>query len=148
VTTHQPSNDRYATGIRLWNGWTEMWNRRPELARTLVADRFVPHLVTPGTVDPETICDPAAVERWVIAHRARFQRLVFHTGCGPFIDVTAGVVAGPWFADSSLDGAPRPVCGMDTIAFRDGKITEYWTLSKDVDAIGGWVTSRQTPAER
>jgi hypothetical protein len=30
------------------------------------------------------------------------------------------------------------VCGMDTIAFRAGKITEYWTLSKPVDAFGRW----------
>lgn len=71
------------------------------------------------------VCDPASVERWVIAHRARFQRLVFHNHCSQFVDVRAGVVAGPWLADTVQDGTPRPVCGMDTIAFRDGKITEY-----------------------
>jgi hypothetical protein len=27
---------------------------------------------------------------------------------------------------------------MDTLAFKDGKITAYWTLSKEVDVIGRW----------
>jgi hypothetical protein len=40
-----------------------------------------------------------------------------------------------------IDGAVRHVCGMDTIAFRDGKITEYWTLSKDADPVGDWNTA-------
>lgn len=132
------TSDVYQTGLRLWNQWTEMWNQRPELARELVADRFVLHLTLPAATAQDAVCDPASVERWVIAHRAEFQRLVFHNQCGPFVDVHAGVVAGPWFADTIQDGAPRPVCGMDTIAFRDGKITEYWTLSKPVDDIGRW----------
>jgi hypothetical protein len=130
--------DLYATGLSLWNQWTEMWNHRPALARTLVADRFVLHLTLPATTAEADVCDPAAVERWVIAHRAKFQRLVFHNQCGPFVDVRVGIVAGPWFADTVIDGAPRPVCGMDTLAFRDGKITEYWTLSKPVDDLGRW----------
>ncbi len=132
------TNDLYQIGLRLWNQWTEMWNQRPELARVLVADRFVLHLTLPDSTPQDTVCDPASVERWVVAHRARFQRLVFHNHCGPFVDVRAGVVAGPWFADTVQDGRPRPVCGMDTIAFRDGKITEYWTLSKPVDDVGRW----------
>jgi len=115
-----------------------MWNERPELARVLVADGFVLHLPTPNAVAQETVDGPAAVERWVIAHRAKFQRLVFASTCGPFVDVRAGVVAGPWFAETIVAGEPRPVCGMDTIAFRDGKVTEYWTLSKEVDAFGRW----------
>jgi len=133
--------DLYATGLRLWSQWTEMWNRDPALARSIVAERFVLHLVTPGGVDPRTVDGPVAVERWVIAHRAKFQRLTFHTGCGPYVDVAAGVVAGPWFADTSVDGTPRPVCGIDAIAFRDGKITEYWTLSREADAVGRWATA-------
>lgn len=132
------TNDLYETGLRLWNQWTEMWNHRPALARELVADRFVLHLTLPSLAAEDTVGDPAAVERWVTAHRAKFQRLVFHNPCGPFVDVRAGVVAGPWFADTIQDGVARPVCGMDTIAFRDGKITEYWTLSKPVDDIGRW----------
>ncbi len=140
MTTH-PAADIYATGLRLWTEWTEMWNHRPELARSLVADRFVLHLITPGPVNAETIDSPAAVERWVAGHRAKYQRLVFHTGHGPFVDVTAGIVAGPWSAETSIDGTPRPVCGMDTIAFRDGKITEYWTMSKEADTVGRWTTS-------
>src|ERR1700678_3625631 len=103
--------DLYATGIRLWNEWTTMWNERPELARVLVADGFVLHLTTPSGVVPETIDGPLAVERWVIAHRAKFQRLIFHTTCGPFVDVRAGVVAGPWLAETAVGGAPQPVSG-------------------------------------
>jgi hypothetical protein len=117
-----------------------MWNHRPALARSIVAERFVLHLA-PFPANHEVVESAAAVERWVINHRAKFRRLSFHTGGGPFVDVRAGVVAGPWFADTSIDGSPRPVCGMDTIAFRDGKITEYWTLSKEVEAVGRWTTS-------
>jgi hypothetical protein len=130
----------YQTGLDLWNRWTEMWNERPALALELVADRFVLHLTLPDIVAQHTVTDPAAVERWVTAHRAKFQRLRFHTGCGPFVDVTAGIIAGPWYADTMIDGTPRPVCGMDTIAFRAGKITEYWTISKPVDDVGRWVS--------
>jgi hypothetical protein len=36
------------------------------------------------------------------------------------------------------EGKPKLSVGMDTIAFRDGKITEYWTLSKEVDSVGDW----------
>lgn len=139
-------NDIYQTGIRLWAQWTEMWNGRTALARELVAARFVLHLPLPNAVDPATVTDPASVERWVTAHRARFERITFHYDAGPFVDTVAGVVAGPWTAEIVIGGAPRMVCGMDTIAFRDGKITEYWTLSKDVDAVGRW-TSAQTSAK-
>ena len=124
------NTDLHATGLRLWDEWTEMRNGRPELARALVADRFTLHVVTPTLgVDPTTVSDPAAVERWVRAHRAKFARLTFSSNMRPFVDVAAGVVAGPWSADISVDATPRWACGMDTIAFRDGKITEYWTLS-------------------
>jgi hypothetical protein len=119
-----------------------MWNERPELALELVAPRFTLHLATP-LVDPATVTDPAGVAAWVRGHRAKFQRLVFHTGVGPFVDVRAGVVAGPWHADTIVDASPRPVCGMDTIAFRDGKITEYWTLSTPVASVGAWSTQRR-----
>jgi len=81
------------------------------------------------------------VERWVRAHRAKYERLHFQYDCGPFVDVRAGVVAGPWIADVVQDGAARATCGMDTIVFRDGKITEYWTLAKPVDAFGRWASS-------
>jgi len=130
--------DHHATGIRLWNDWTTMWNERPQLARDLVADGFVLHLAAPSAVVPATIDGPLAVERWVTAHRAKFDRLEFRTLCGPFVDVRAGVVAGPWIADAVVAGAPVAICGMDTIGFRDGKITEYWTLSTRVDAVGEW----------
>jgi hypothetical protein len=136
---------RYETGLRLWDEWTRMWNGQPELARKLVAPRFVLHLTTPNPLDPSTVNDPASVERWVTAHRAKYTRLTFDTHRGPFVDVRAQVVAGPWFADTSVDGVPRPVCGMDTIAFEDGKITEYWTIAKEVDAFGRWASE---PAPR
>src|SRR6187399_1313439 len=139
----QSPDELYATGLRLWSDWTEMWNERPDIARRIVADRFALHLPTTSPIAGESVDNPAAVERWVITHRARFKRLTFHTDCGPFVDVRACVVAGPWFADTSIDGSPRPVCGMDTIAFLDGKITEYWTLSKEVDAVGRWVSATQ-----
>ncbi len=42
-------------------------------------------------------------------------------------------------AESVIEGKPQLSSGMDTIAFRDGKITEYWTLSKEVDSVGDWV---------
>jgi hypothetical protein len=131
----------YATGLRLWRDWTEMWNSRPELALQLVVPRFALHLTTPSGVDQTTVADPEAVARWVTAHRGRFHQLRFHTGCGPFVDTVAGIVAGPWYADASIDGSPRIVCGMDTIGFRDGLITEYWTISKEADAVGRWVTA-------
>ena len=130
-----------ATGLRLWDEWTRMWNGETERALTLAAPRFVLHLPTPSIVDQTTIDTPQAVERWIVAHRARFQRLVFRTRCGPFVDERAGIVAGPWSAEASIDGTPRVVAGMDTIAFRDGKITEYWTLSKEADAVERWVTA-------
>lgn len=73
-------------------------------------------------------------------HRAKFRRLAFHTGCGPFVDPVAGVVAGPWHAEANTTDAERWVVGMDTIAFHDGKVTEYWTLSKEIDVVGAWST--------
>jgi hypothetical protein len=114
-----------------------MWNGSPALARELVAERFVLHLSLPKLVDPATVNDPASVERWVIAHRSRVSP-TFHYEAGPFVDTVAGVVAGPWWADLVVDGKPCLACGMDTIAFRDGKITEYWTLSKEVETVGVW----------
>lgn len=133
------NHDAYAEGLRLWREWTEMWNGRTELALTLAAPKFALHLTLP-TIDPATINTPEAVERWVRGHRAKYQRLVFLNGVGPFVDVTAGVVAGPWHAETTVDGTPRIVCGMDTLRFSGGKITEYWTLSKPVDELGTWST--------
>ena len=57
---------------------------------------------------------------------------------GPFVDTRAGVVAGPWHAETVIDGIARFACGMDTIAFRDGKVVEYWTMSKPADDLGRW----------
>jgi hypothetical protein len=119
-----------------------MWNGRTELARELVAPRFALHLPLPNAVDPTTVDDPESVERWVVAHRARFERITFHYDAGPFVDTVAGVVAGPWSAEIVVGGVVRRACGMDTIAFRDGKITEYWTLSKEAEDVGGWTTAR------
>lgn len=135
------NNDSYRLGIELWAKWTEMWNGRPELALTLVGPRFVLHLPQPENLDPTSINSPASVEQWVRAHRARFDRLTFRYEAGPFVDTRAGVVAGPWVADSAIAGKPRVVCGMDTISFRDGKIIEYWTVSKQVDAPRDWTKS-------
>jgi len=134
------SSDIYTTGSRLWNEWTRMWNGEPELARVLVADRFALHLPEPFGIDPRSVTTPAAVEAWVRAHRAKFARLRFDTNVGPFVDVRAGVVAGPWFAETSADGSTPPAWGMDTIAFKDAKITEYWTLSKPASKVGDWAT--------
>lgn len=131
----------YQTGIQLWNQWTRMWNERPELAREIVASEFALHLTTPGTVDQTTITSPESVLAWVHSHRARFKRLTFDTRVGPFVDVVKGVVAGPWYADLNIDGKDGWACGMDTIAFHAGKITEYWTLSKEVDEVGRWSTA-------
>lgn len=127
-------------GIRLWVQWMEMWNGRPALARDLVAERFVLHLPLPSLVDATTITDPASVERWVTEHRARSEELTFHYEAGPFVDAIANVVAGPWSAAIVANGTSRVVCGADTIAFRDGKIVEYWTLAKDAESVGAWTT--------
>jgi hypothetical protein len=131
-------NEIYDTGIGLWAQWTEMWNGRTALARELVAERFALHLPPPSLVDPATVTDPVSVERWVVQHRARFGSLTFHYEAGPFVDTVACVVAGPWSAESVVDGAPRLVCGMDAIAFRHGKVTEYWTLAREVETVGRW----------
>jgi hypothetical protein len=131
--------DPYEVGTRLWTQWMEMWNGRPALARELVAERFVLHLPLPSIVDATTITHPAAVERWVSEHRARFEHLTFHVDAGPFIDTIANVVAGPWWAAVVANGTSRVVCGVDTIAFRDGRIVEYWTLAKDASSVGAWI---------
>jgi hypothetical protein len=139
MNQRQPDNQAlYATGLRLWNEWTVMWNERPELALEIVASHFALHLPAPSAVDPTTVTTPEAVMRWVTAHRATFKRLQFHTRTGPFVDTVAGVVAGPWYAEASLAGTERWVCGMDTIAFHEGKITAYWTLSKEVADVARW----------
>jgi hypothetical protein len=91
--------------------------RPPSSSGQLVAARFTLHLPTPSAVDASAITDPVAVERWVIGHRAKFARLTFRFEAGPFVDVAAGVVAGPWAADISTDATPRWACGMDTLAF-------------------------------
>lgn len=134
-------NNDYEIGLELWAKWTEMWNGRPALARELVAERFTLHLPLPSLLDPDTVTDPATVERWVTEHRARYERITFHYDTGPFVDTVAGIVAGPWSAEIVIDGRTRLVCGMDTIAFRSGKICEYWTLSKDVENVGKWIRS-------
>ncbi len=128
----------YATGLELWRRWTEMWNSKPELALELVAPRFVLHLIQPAQIDETTVCDPATTAAWVANHRAKFDQLTFHTGVGPFVDTRASVVAGPWHAETIMNGVSAQVCGMDTIAFRDGKITEYWTMSKPTENLGRW----------
>jgi hypothetical protein len=132
------NNDLHEMGLGLWARWTEMWNGRPELARELVARRFDLHLSLPSLVEAAAITDPEAVVRWVTNHRARFGRLTFSYGVGPFVDTRARVVAGPWTAEVIAKGATRLVCGMDVIAFREGRVTEYWTLGKDADSLGGW----------
>jgi len=129
--------DIYQTGLHLWERWTAMWNGEPALARQLVAPGFVLHLTAP-IVDPRTVVDEPSVERWVAAHCAKFDQLTFSTKHGPFVDVARGIVAGPWIADAIIAGRPQPICGMDTIAFADGKITAYWTLSNRTESFGDW----------
>src|ERR1700761_8314362 len=115
-------NNLYETGIRLWTEWTNMWNGRPELALELVAPRFRLHLPTPLEEDELAIDTPEAVRQLVIRARAKVELLQFHFPIGPFVDVRAGVVAGPWHADVVAGGVKRIASGMDTIFFRDGKI--------------------------
>lgn len=136
--TNQDKAGLYDTGLRLWADWTTMWNGRPELARALVAPRFCLHLTSPSPTPEASVTDPASTEAWVRAHREKFEKLTFHTTAGPFVDVSAGIVAGPWFADVVVGGVASSVCGMDTIAFSEGLITEYWTMSKPVDTVGRW----------
>lgn len=128
MSKQHPGSQR-ASGRRIWNEWTNMWNERPALARTLVAPVFALHLPAPVDLEPSHINSPAAVEAWVTKHRAKFRALTFLNEHGPFVDEEAGVVAGPWCAEARLDESPRWMCGMDTIAFRDEKVTEYWSIS-------------------
>lgn len=129
--------DTYQTGLHLWERWTAMWNGEPALARQLVAPGFALHLTNP-VVDPATVTDGPSVERWVGAHRAKFEQLTFSSKLGPFVDVAKGIVAGPWIARAIIAGKLQPVCGMDTIAFAGGKITAYWTLSNRTESFGDW----------
>jgi hypothetical protein len=134
-------NNIYATGIRLWKEWTEMWNGRPELALELAAARFNLHLVTPSDQDQLAIASPEALRQWVARHCAKYQSIRFVFSVGPFVDERAGVVSGPWHAEiMTREGKPVWACGMDTVMFRDGKITDYWTVSKPADEIGRWST--------
>lgn len=135
----------YETGIRLWSEWTHMWNGHPELALTLVAPRFRLHLPTPTEVDLLAVDGPTATRDWVARHLAKFERLRYQFGVGPFVDERAGVVCGPWHAEGVLDGKPVIVAGMDTIRFRDGKIVEYWTIAKPADQVGRWSTLDGAP---
>lgn len=142
------NNDTYETGLRLWNLWTEMWNGKPTLARELVAPRFVLHLPLPTEIDLPAVNSGPAVEQLVITSRAKYTNITFRTEVGPFVDTVAGIVAGPWFAEIVVDGKTQYACGMDTIAFRDGLITEYWTVSKPADAPGDWARSAQRGAAK
>jgi hypothetical protein len=141
-------NDLYETGTLLWPRWTEMWNGRPELARELVAPRFALHLPLPSVVDAATVTDPEGVVAWVTNHRAQYDRLAFFYEAGPFVDTAAGVVAGPWTAEVVVKGAKRVVCGMDILAFRESRITEYWTLGKDAVEVGLWTRALSAIARR
>ena len=131
-------NDLYRTGLRLWADWTAMWNGRTELALALVAPHFAVHYPLPNPTDPATVCDPESVKRWVEGARAKFERITFRYETGPFVDTAAGVVAGPWSGEVIVAGKTSYICGMDTVAFRNGKITEYWTLSKESEAVQTW----------
>jgi hypothetical protein len=132
-------NNTYATGIRLWKEWTEMWNGRPELALELAAPRFKLHLPTPSDQDQLAVANPEAVRQWVARHCAKYQSIRFVFGVGPFVDERAGVVSGPWHAEIiTREGKPTWACGMDTVMFCDGKITDYWTVSKPADEVGRW----------
>ena len=127
----------YEIAKDLWKKWTEMWNGRPELALELAAPKFALHLPTPGNVDQTTVVTPDAVVAWVAASIARFDRITFRYEAGPF-------VAGPWSGEIVAGGKISFVCGMDSIGFKNGKLTEYWTLSKESDAIARW-TQRLLP---
>lgn len=132
------SNDTYAMGLDVWKRWTEMWNGKPALARELAAPRFVLHLPSAAPTDERTITSPEEVERWVAGHLAKFEKAIYRYDAGPFVDTVAGVVAGPWTAELTAAGTTLRFCGMDTVAFREGKIVEYWTLAKETESLGRW----------
>jgi len=133
-------DNTYETGTRLWSEWMEMWNGNPELALRLVAPGFRLHLPTPNDQDQRAVDGPEAAHGWVTRHLAKFERLRFSFAVGPFVDERAGVVFGPWHAEVRVNGKWSLVCGMDTVVFRDGKITEYWTVGKEADEVGRWST--------
>ena len=54
------------------------------------------------------ITTPAAVEKWVREHCAKYERLRFHTDLVPFVDTDRGVVAGPWWAETAPGGPRAP----------------------------------------
>lgn len=133
------SNDSYEIGLRVWERWTEMWNGSPEIALEMAASPFVLHLPSADETDDKTVSSPRAVMEWVARSRAKYTRITFSTEAGPFVDVKAGIVAGPWIAEVVVDGQTRYARGMDTIAYGgDGKITEYWTISKPSAEAGTW----------
>lgn len=121
----------------LWNEWTRMWNEDPSIALRLAAPRFHLHLAL-GTVDPQTIDTPERVRDWVTQFCARYERLAFTTGAGPMFDAQLGTIAGPWIARSRIDGVDRSSSGIDIVRVVDGKIAEYWTLSREVETPGTW----------
>lgn len=134
-------------GEALWDRWAAMWNGDTDLAEAIIADGFWPHLTAAAAGDPEKLRDGRSVAAWVRSFRIRVDRLVYSTASGPYVDVGRRVIACPWFADGiygGRTGRPEDVAGarfrkagLDVLAFReDGRVTECWTLSGDITALG------------
>jgi hypothetical protein len=139
------SEDIRKQGEQLWANWTAMWNGDPALAEKIVAPGFWAHTTLEVAIDPREVRDAAAVAGWVRSFRQGFERLVYTTAEGPFVDVERGVIMCNWFVDGvyagrtnrpgDVAGAVFRKAGLDMLAFRDGRVTECWTLSGDITGL-------------
>ena len=139
TTVINDTNETVQTGRYLWDSWTTMWNGELPLARHIIADGFYAHLSNTSTADPATLRNAAEVEKWVTRVRSKYAELVYATDAGPFVDTTAQTVTCYWKAKGiyagftgkagDIVGKEFTVVGTDILKFRDGKITECWTMS-------------------
>jgi hypothetical protein len=139
------SADIRKTGEKLWSQWTAMWNGKPALAEEIIAPGFWVHLTLDTGMAPEQLRDGMSVAKWVAGFRDRFERLVYSYSASPIVDLEQGVVTCPWVVDGVYAGrtkSPLDVpgkafrkAGVDILRFRDGRISECWTLSNDVTSL-------------
>lgn len=131
--------DVYAAGLELWEDWTRMWNGAPEVALRRSASRFVFHLVTPEGTTLDSPLTPQALETLVREHRNKYEVARYAYAVGPFVDVRAQVVSGPWVAELVTKKGERScICGMDIIAFEGSKVVACWSLARPVDQNASW----------
>jgi hypothetical protein len=133
------TNEIATMGHHLWDSWTAMWNGELSNARHIIADGFYAHLSNTQTADPATMRNAVEVEKWVTRVRNKYASIVYSTQAGPFIDVTAQTVSCYWKANGvyagltgkagDIVGKEFTVVGTDILRFRDGQITECWTMS-------------------